>query len=322
MQHDLNLVRVLVAMADCRQVSQAARQLRMTQPGVSNALRRLRATYDDPLFVRTSGGMEPTARAATLIAASRNILEVFTQQMLGATEFRASASDAELRFAMSDIGEMVFLPRILQHMQVHAPRATIRSVTLPHAQLAHALEDGRIDLAVGYFPDLKGTHFFQQKLFAHGFVCLLRADHPLAEQPLTLQRFLEVGHAVVQAEGRSQEVFEQHLRRRGIRRHIVLHVPHFMSIPHVIARSDLMVTVPLAVGTAFAARGDLKVVAPLFPLPRFDLKQHWHRRASKDPRNRWLRSQLAALFNETTDEWRDAGRLGKPTRAALCRRNW
>jgi DNA-binding transcriptional LysR family regulator len=108
----------------------------------------------------------------------------------------------------------------------------------------------------------------------------------------------------VQAEGRSQEVFEQYLRKHGIERRVVLHVPHFMSIPLVIAKSDLIVTVPLAVGASFAQFTGLKLLRPPFSLPSFELKQHWHRRFHKDARNTWARGMIASLFNERQDEWR------------------
>lgn len=304
MEYDLNLLRVLAALAQTRRVTAAAELLGMTQPGVSNALRRLRVAYDDPLFVRTASGMEPTSRAVPLIDGAREILELYAARMGPHPEFSPRSSETEFCFALSDIGEMVFLPRILQHLRTHAPRATVRSVSLAPDALARALEEGSVDLALGYFPDLRGAGFFQQKLFSHGFVCLVRSDHPVADKRLTARRFLGLEHAVVQAEGRSQEVFEQFLRRKRIQRRVVLHVPHFMSIPMVIARSDLIVTVPLAVGTAFASTGQLRLVDPPFTLPRFDLKQHWHRRVHKDARHRWLRAQIALLFNENTDEWR------------------
>jgi DNA-binding transcriptional LysR family regulator len=303
-KHDLNLIRVLVAVADCRHVSLAAEQLGMTQPGLSNALRRLRVAYRDELFVRTSRGMEPTPRAVRLIQAARSMLELFRREIEEQAGFSPMETAEEFRFAMSDIGEMVFLPRLLQHLQQYAPHAPVRSLSFPHDQLLKAMQDGELDLAVGYFPDIKGSHFFQQKLFSHGFVCLIRAHHPYADLPLTRKRFLDLGHAVVQAEGRSQEVFEKFLHAKGMRRRIALHVPHFMSIPYVIAKSDLIVTVPLAVGTAFAERGDLKLVRPIFDLPRFDLKQHWHRRVHQDARNQWVRNQVAQIFNDKTDEWR------------------
>jgi DNA-binding transcriptional LysR family regulator len=306
-KQDLNLVRVLVALADAKHVSVAATRLGMTQPGVSNALRRMRIAYGDPLFVRTASGMEPTRRAGRLVSAARSILELYQREIIQTVGFSPHDSTEEIRFAMSDIGEMVFLPRILEHMRTHAPEAPFRSVSLPHDQLAPAMQDGVLDLAVGYFPDLKGAHFFQQKLFSHGFVCLVRSGHPCAGAALTKQLFAHLSHAVVQAEGRSQEVFEKFLRRMGLRRRIALHVPHFMSIPYVIAKSDLIVTVPLAVAAAFAERGDLKLLRPTFPLPRFSLMQHWHRGVHEDPRNKWLRAQIAAIFNPSTDEWR--GRL-------------
>ena len=307
MEYDLNLLRVLAALAQTRRVTAAADLLGMTQPGVSNALRRLRAAYDDPLFVRTARGMEPTSRAVPLIQGAREILDLYATRMGPQPQFQPRTTQTEFRFALSDIGEMVFLPRILEHLRAHAPRATVRSVTLTPESLSRALQEGTVDLALGYFPDLRGAGFFQQKLFSHGFVCLVRRDHPLADKRLTERRFLELEHAVVQAEGRSQEVFEQYLRRKRIQRRVVLHVPHFMSIPMVIAKSDLIVTVPLAVGTAFASEARLRLLELPFKLPRFDLKQHWHRSAHKDTRHRWLRSQISLLFNAKTDEWRDGG---------------
>ena len=287
-------------------MAEAARAIGITQPGLSNALRRLRAAYDDPLFVRSPRGMQPTPRAQELIAVARQILELHKTKMLGEPAFVPHSTRTEFHFAMSDIGEMVFLPRIIEHFRVHAPQATVRCSVVAPGELSHALEDGRLDLAVGYFPDLKGGNVFQQKLFTHGFVCLVRAEHPLIGKRLTRKQFLELGHAAVHAEGRSQEVFEQYLRRKRIARRVVLHVPHFMSIPYVIASSDLIVTVPLAVGTAFAtAVAHLRLMSTPFDIPHFDLKQHWHRRLHHDPRNRWLRNQIALLFNETTDEWRE-----------------
>lgn len=305
MKQDLNLIRVLVAIDQHRRMAQAASALGITQPGLSNALRRLRAAYDDPLFVRSPRGMQPTPRALELIEVARQILELHETKMLGEAAFVPQSTRTEFHLAMSDIGEMVFLPRIIEHLRVHTPYAAVRCSVFPPDELTHAFEDGRLDLAVGYFPDLKGGNVFQQKLFSHGFVCLVRADHPRIGKRLTRKQFLESGHAAVHAEGRSQEVFEQYLRRKRIARRVVLHVPHFMSIPYVIASSDLIVTVPLAVGTAFAtAVTHLKLMSTPFDLPRFDLKQHWHRRFHHDPRNRWLRNQIAQLFNETTDEWR------------------
>lgn len=304
MKLDLNLLPVVLALAEQRSVSAAARQLGMSQPAVSGALARLRESFGDPLFVRTARGMEPTPRTLALLPPTRAALGMVNNEILQAQGFDPSTSEKQVTLALSDIGEMVFLPKILQHLQTQAPHMTVRSVTMPVAQLERGLELGEIDLAIGYFPDLKGNNFFQQRLFSHSFVCLLRADHPIKGNKLTPKQFMALGHAVVNAEGRSQEVFERYLQKQGIRRRVVLNTPHFMSLPAIITRSDLVATVPLAAGVWFSSTARVRMVRPPFEIPSFDLRQHWHRRFNNDPQSKWLRALAYSQFNEDMDEWK------------------
>jgi len=220
-----------------------------------------------------------------------------------------------LTLALSDIGEMVFLPKVLQRLQQVAPLTTVRSVAPAPRELRYGLETGEIDLAVGYFPDLvelvKGS-FYQQRLFTHHFTCLLRADHSIRGRKLTLRQFLELKHVSVRAEGRSQELFETYLAKKGIHRNIALYTPHFMSLPMIIARSDLAATVPHAIGLYYAkSLGNIKMmVLPMNDVPQIVLRQHWHRRFHKDPRNQWLRKLVSELFSQESDEWRASGDEG------------
>jgi DNA-binding transcriptional LysR family regulator len=301
---DLNLLNVAVAIYEAGSVSAAARQLGMSQPAVSTALNKLRAALGDPLFLRTPKGMEPTPRAVAIAASTKDILARVEGEVLAQGKFDP-LSPGTFTFALSDIGDMVFLPRLIEALRIEAPRSAVRSVSLAPADIERGLHLGDIDLAIGFFPDLKGTSFFQQRLFSHTFVCLMRADHPIAGHRLTVKQFLALEHAVVRASGRSQEVFERFLERKRLHRRIALHTPHFMSIPMVIAKSDLVVTVPLAVGTCFAQSAQIKLVRQPFDIPKFDLKQHWHRRYHHDPRNRWIRGLVVRLFNDQTDEWKD-----------------
>lgn len=303
-QFDLNLLRVAVALYDARSVSRAAQQLGMSQPAVSAALARLRRAFSDPLFVKTGQGMSPTARTHALVAGAREALARIATDVLADTAFDPATTRDTFTLALSDVGEMVFLPRILDSVRRLAPGAAIRSVAPAPTQLEHGLESGEIDLAIGYFPDLKSGAYFQQRLLTHRFVCLLRADHPIRGPRLSLDQFLALGHAVVRAEGRSQEIFEKHLARRRIARRIVLSTPHFMSIPTIIAKTDLIVTLPHAIGLFFAQAGArIRIVEPPLAIPRIDLRQHWHRHYHHDARNRWLRRLVATLFNDASDEW-------------------
>ena len=293
---DMNLLPVALAVFEEKSVSGAARRLGMSQPAVSVALNKLRTALGDPLFVRTTQGMQPTPRALDLIAPTRDILQRLETDVLARRDFDPATTRRRFTLALSDIGEMTFLPKLLDRLQRDAPDATISSVSMPPDDLARALESGDVDLAVGYFPDLKAGNFFQQRLFTHSFISLLNARHPIKGDRISMEDFLRVGHAVISAEGRSQEIFEQLLARHGVKRRVVLSTPHFMSIPFIIASTDLLVTVPYAVGESFARIASIRLIQPPLEIPRFDIKQHWHRRYHKDPANVWARSVLSSLF--------------------------
>ena len=301
---DLNLIPYLVAIEETRNVSRAAERLGVSQPRVSTALGRLREYFNDPLFVRTSRGMEPTPRALALVPVAREALNRIERGLLDTQHFDPAVTTDTFAIALSDVGEIVFLPRLLQTLASVAPRANLRSVSLKHDQVERGLESGDIDLAVGYFPDLAGNNFFQQRLFSHRFICLMRRDHPCSRAPLTLAQYVECGHAVVRAEGRSQEVLENYLDKKRIHRRAVLETPHFMSLPFILSRTDLIATVPHAIGYAYVAEhASITLAEPPLPLPHFDLKQHWHRKFHNDPRTMWLRGVVASLFNDELDEW-------------------
>jgi DNA-binding transcriptional LysR family regulator len=299
------LLGVLVALLDAGSVSGAAVSLGVSQSTMSGALARLRAHFDDPLFVRSSGGMAPTPRGADAVAAAREVLRQVEEKLQPQMPFDPAKRHRPFTFAMSDVGEIVFLPRLLHSLRELSADTPVRSVSMSPAKLAKALEDGVVDLAVGYFPDLKHGDFFQQRLFNHHFVCLLRADHPAQGSRLTMSEFLSLPHAVVQSEGRSQEIFEAYLQEHGLTRRIAVYTPHFLSIPKLIAQSDMTVTVPHAIGMEYGvAQHGLKVLQPPFQSPRIELRQHWHRKMHKDARSVWLRRIVSGLFNDKTDEWR------------------
>jgi DNA-binding transcriptional LysR family regulator len=300
---DLNLLPIAVAVAKTRSVTRAAQQLGMSQSAVSTALARLRGSMRDPLFVRTGRGMEPTPRAEALVTAAQDILMRVREDLLRPDTFDAANSDATVAFALTDIGDMVILPRIFSALRAEAPRLKVNSVSAPPAQIESGLEAGSIDLGVGFFPDLNKRNYYQQRLYTNSFVCLLRADHPIEGRRLTLKQFLSLDHAVVQAEGRSLEFFEQVLSRRRIRRNIVLRTPHITSIPFIIAASDLVVTVPLPVATSFVRLANIKMIRPPIPVPRLEIRQYWHRKFHDDARNRWLRALVARLFVTARAEW-------------------
>jgi len=301
---DLNLVPVLLAIHEHGSVSLAAQHLGMSQSAVSTALAKLRLKYADALFHRVGHGMRPTTRTRALIEPLREAMVRVDRSFVADSEFNPRTTERLFTFAMSDVGEMVFMPKILRRVRQSAPRARVRSVAASPAQIERGLETGEIDLAVGYFPDLREKLFLEKHLFFHHFVCLLRANHPITAGTLTMAQFLGLEHAVVYGAGRTNEIFERFLRSKRVHRRVVLETPHFMSIPPIIARSDLIVTVPHAVGVFVKdAHMNIRIAHPPMRTPKIDLKIHWHRNFHADAKNRWLRELVAGLFTDESDEW-------------------
>jgi DNA-binding transcriptional LysR family regulator len=294
---DLNLLPIAFALYDELNVSRAARVLGMSQPAVSMALRRMREVFDDPLFIRVPSGIAPTPRAHQIIRLARPLVERLNEGLLKQETFDPAETTTTFTLALSDVGEMAFLPRVLAALTRGAPRCSVRSVSVPMSHLAHELEKGDVDVAAGYYPTLATKTFRQRRLSTHRFACLMRADHPLREERLSIEDFLAAGHLVIRGVGRSQEVLDSFFERRRVRRRVVAYASHFLCVPFVVTQSDLIATVPYAVATEFADMSpQLRVALPPYDITGFDLKLHWHRRFDNDPRHQWLRDQLERAF--------------------------
>lgn len=293
---DLNLIKVLESLFLHRNVSAAARALGVTQPSVSLSLKRLREHFSDDLFVRQGGEMVPTAVAARLREPVSRVMTTVQSDIIPAAPFEPARSDRCFTLSLSDLGELSFLPDLMAALRERAPRVTVQSITLPPKALRASLIDGGIDLALGYFIEFDGDNLFSQKLFEQTFVCLARADHPTIDGTITTEQFVRADHVIIEQDGRSQEILERKLVSLGLERHVVLRSPHFMSVPLLIAHSDMITTVPLAVARIYTRLIPLKMLALPFPSPVVELKQFWHRRSHTDPGTLWLRRLVAELF--------------------------
>ena len=291
---DLNLLVVFQQLHKERRVALVAQNLGLTQPAVSNALSRLRKMLGDELFLRTARGMEPTPYAAQLAepiaAALASIHDTLERQM----EFDPAASERRFTIAMTDLGEIHFLPKLMSRLAEVAPAVTISTVRNTSVNLSDELEAGRVDIAIGLLPQLKAG-FFKRLLFRQRYVCIFRNGHPLDRGAITLEDFESAQHVTVVAGGTGHAAVDNTIQRRGVRRNVRLSVPHFIALGHILARTDLIATVPERYVRESMAPFGLTYLPHPVPIPEFDVNLFWHAKFLKEPGNQWLRALIGEL---------------------------
>jgi DNA-binding transcriptional LysR family regulator len=291
---DLNLLVVFQRLVIERRVSAAAASLGLTQPAVSNALKRLRLLLDDELFIRTARGMEPTPYAAQLAEPIAYALNAIHSSLSQRSTFDPATSTRKFTISMTDLGEIDLMPRLMDRLATEAPFVTLSTVrnTLDH--LADAMEAGQVDVAVGLIPQLK-TGFFQRRLFLQRYVCMFRAGHEVDGKKLTAKRFFDADHVVVVSQGTGHARMDEIIESKGTRR-ALLTVPHFVAVGHILSTTNMLATVPERYALRSAGPFGLKHVPHPLPLPPIGINLFWHAKFHKDPANQWLRNIVFESF--------------------------
>lgn len=292
---DLNLLCILKAVLEAGTLTSAAAQLNLSQPTVSAGLAKLRTLMGDELFVRSNGRMLPTPRALQMKEPLLRIFQAIQTDVLSAAGFEPSGDTSTFTICLSDIGELEFLPRLMERLALSAPGVSIRSVICDPQTLSEAMDRGEIDIAIGYFPDLKTAVFNQQVLFTHGHSCIVRREHPIIRDELTRAHFEQARHLSVAQDTRMLDVVEQALSHHGVLRQVALTVSHFVNVPVLVAQSDFIATIPKPLASNFAAIYPLSVFEPPFAIPKLEIKQVWHRRFHNSARLAWLRGLIANM---------------------------
>ncbi|MDB5576351.1 MAG: hypothetical protein JWR80_1527 [Bradyrhizobium sp.] len=292
---DLNLLVILDALFEEPTITRVAQRLQLSQPTVSAALAKLREVLGDELFVRSHGTMNPTPLAMELREPVRNVLSSIRHNILAKSAFEPGTSRDTFTIGLSDIGEIEFLPGLVQRFKDIAPFCRVKAVSRSPEALAQAIEAGDIDLAIGYFPDLTTSVFKQQVLFSHSTTVLVRADHPEFAAGITAEQYLKAKHIVVEQQTRHHDVVETALAQNDVVRDVVLTVSHYVNVPALVTQSDLVGTIATPLARRAAGHYPLALHKVPFDIPLREIKQLWHRRFDNSERLIWLRSQVASL---------------------------
>jgi DNA-binding transcriptional LysR family regulator len=302
---DLNLLRVFDAVMTEQNLTRAASRLAMTQPAVSNAIKRLRDSLGDDLLIRTAHGVKPTARAESLWPAVRRALAEL-EEAVAPRSFELDKAHATFRMAMADATAALILPPLVRVIEQDAPGIDVRMVPLTTREPRPLLLRGDVELAIGFFPgvvaQLQGateTPIRHDRLYSGQYVAVMRKDHPLAQQPLTLDRYCEANHLLVSFSGRGRGLVDDALASLGRERRILLTVNQFFTAGKVVVGSDLVMVIPKHLISATGMSDELVHQKLPFGLPEVHIDMLWHERDGRNPGHQWLRDQVRRSSQET-----------------------
>jgi len=305
---DLNLLRIFDTVMIEQNLTRSADKLAMTQPAVSNALKRLRHAFNDELLIRTAYGVKPTPRAESIWPAIREALGKLESAIAPAT-FDPATFSASFRMAMADSTAAYWMPHLIREIEQNAPGINARMVPLvtrdPRSMLLH----GDIDIAVGFFPGVvsqlaggqssANSAIRHNSLYTGRYVCVMRKDHPLANQPLTLKAYCDAHHLLVSFSGRAHGLIDEILAPKNLQRHILLTVNQFFTAGRVVANSDLLTVLPHHLISSTGVENQLIWKELPMETPAVNVDMLWHERDARNPAHKWLRDNLIELVEKT-----------------------
>ena len=302
---DLNLLRVFDEVMKERSLTKAARNLSLTQPAVSNALRRLRETLGDDLLKRQGQGLEPTALALEIWPAVRDAMRSL-QDSLTPRDFSLATDTSTFVLAMADATAAELIPPLVNMLETEAPGISVRVRPLTTRDPRRLLEEGDADLALGFFPATlaslaaqaqvgKGVNFEHLRLYEGHYVCVMRKGHPLAASPISLDDYCAARHLLVSFSGRPFGFIDESLASLGRKRRVVLTVNQFFTAGRVVANSNVLTVLPRHFVSVTGIADELVLQELPFAVPTVHVDALWHNRKESDPAHRWLRQTIHAI---------------------------
>ncbi len=297
---DLNLFIVFDAIYTEANLTRAGQIVGITQPAVSNALARLRETFNDPLFVRTAQGMVPTPMAQNIITPVRSALQLLRVSVQESRSFVPEQATKTYRISMTDLTEAVILPHLASRIRRMAPNINIDSFLIKRRETTKELAAGRLDFAIDA-PLNTDTQVRHVKLFEDHHVCVMRPGHPLAKKErITLDDYLAQSHIHISSRRNGLGHVDLALGKMGLQRRVVLRSQHYQMAPLVMESTDMVMTVH----ERFAKRHNLHAVAlPIDDVPPIETHLFWHESTDQDPANRWMREQIIELSQKLVRDY-------------------
>jgi DNA-binding transcriptional LysR family regulator len=297
---DLNLLVAFDLLMEEKNVSRAAERMFVTQSAMSHTLQRLRQQLDDPLLVKTPTGMKPTERALSLVEPVKAVLREIKRLIRAPEEFAPSQSRRRFVIAATDYMEYLVIPPLIERIAGVAPGVDVQvkrtELPFPESELEH----NDLDVVLGFDTILRPPAYLSKvKLFDDRICCVAGKKHVNGKAgQLTLEEYLFRKHMLISRTGSRVGLIDEWLAERGLERRIALIVPHFLPAPFIVAKTDMILSLPKRIADNFVGLAPLKVLPLPIELPAYDLVMIWHPLRNPDPAHRWLRDQITEICSE------------------------
>jgi DNA-binding transcriptional LysR family regulator len=301
---DLNLLVAFDLLMQEQNVSRAAERMFVGQSAMSHILQRLRQQLDDPLLVKTPTGMKPTDRALALIGPVKAVLRDVRSLISTREEFDPAKSVRRFVIAATDYMELLVIPALVERIARYAPGVDIHVKRTEAPFPERELECNDLDVVLGFEVILKPpVHLVVEKLFDDRMTCLVSLNHPVnSGDRLTLDEYVLMKHMLISRTGSRIGVIDEWLAEKGLERRIALIVPHFLSAPFIVAKTDMLLSLPERIAEKFVGLAPVKILPVRMDFPDYRLVMIWHPLREKDPAHRWLREQTMAVCQTILDE--------------------
>ncbi|PZU95769.1 MAG: LysR family transcriptional regulator [Pseudanabaena sp.] len=293
-QIDLNLLVVFDALMRDRHVTRAGERIGLSQPATSNALARLRYLTKDELFIRAKSGLQPTPVAIALANQIQPALQQIQMVLSSEEGFEPMTSDRVFAIGMTDYVEFVLLPPLLEKLEQVAPNLKIQVRTGDRQQLFDLLDNGKVDLICGLFPEQIPWHQ-EQLLFQERFVCVCRQNHSFIRDSLSLEEYLAASHLLISIKEDMVGRVDSLLAKQGLSRNITISIPHFLVAPPVLSRTDLIATLTERVANTSVQKLNLKIFPCPLEIDGFSVFMRWHQSNRNQVTHCWLRNMLTEV---------------------------
>ena len=294
---DINLLNLFKLLYEKRNIKEVASILNVSQSAISHSMKRLRVCLNDQLFYSTSSGLSPTTYAESISVSIINNFNAIEKTINSNTSFMPLSSHKVFNVSMTDVGEILFLPKLMSYLSEVAPNISIEIVRCDSTELKKKMELGKIDIAIGLLPELN-TGFYQRSLFKQQYKLMMRKDHPLLSKKITEKLLFKYKHVAIISKDSGHSIIEKFLQNNHINRNVIAKLTHFIALPYMLSISDFIATVPEKLGTITVDNFNITTVEHPLSLPEIQVNIFWHSRSHKDIANQWLRKLIFDMFSE------------------------